>query len=105
MQVRRVRLQIETARHKIQGNLQLPTEGYRSRTTDFLNSHESGFIALTDVELQPLDGGELESHPYAAVGARHIITLMEIQDLGTAEEEPLPAAPRAVAVSEPPPVA
>jgi hypothetical protein len=104
MQVRKVRLQIETARHKIQGNLQLPTEGYRSRTTDFLNSHESGFIALTDVELQPLDGGEPEQHGYAAVGARHIITLMEIQELGTGEEEAPPTAPLAEQSVPPPSV-
>ena len=103
MQVRRVRLQIDTIRQRIVGTLQLPTEGYRSRVTDFLNAHETGFIALTDVELQPYEGGESSSHAYAAVGARHIVTLTELEDLGTAEEEPLPQAPRAVAVSEPPP--
>ena len=103
MQVRRVRLQIETVRQRIVGTLQLPTEGYRSRTTDFLNAHETGFIALTDVELHPHDGGEPSSHAYAAVGSRHIVTLSEIEDLGTAEEEPPPPAPRAIASSEPPP--
>jgi hypothetical protein len=103
MQVRRVRLQIETVRQRIVGNLQLPTEGYRSRVTDFLNAHESGFIALTDVELRPYDGGEASSHAFAAVGARHIVTLTEVEDLGTAEEESLPPAPRTVAISEPPP--
>ena len=102
MQVRRVRLQIETVRSRIVGTLQLPTEGYRSRTTDFLNAHETGFIALTDVELQPYDGGEASQHAYAAVGSRHIVTLTELEDLGTAEEEPLPPTPRAVAASEPP---
>ena len=101
MQVRRVRLQIQTIRQRIVGTLQLPTEGYRSRVTDFLNAHETGFIALTDVELNPHDGGEGSTHAYAAVGARHIVTLTEIEDLGMAEEEPLPPAPR-VASSEPP---
>ena len=103
MQVRRVRLQIETVRQRIVGTLQLPTEGYRSRTTDFLNAHETGFIALTDVELHPHDGGEAARHDYAAVGSRHIVTLAELEDLGTGEEEPLPPAPRAIAASEPPP--
>lgn len=103
MQVRRVRLQIETVRARIVGTLQLPTEGYRSRTTDFLNAHETGFIALTDVELHPVDGGAPSSHPYAAVGSRHIVTLTELEDLGIAEEEPLPDAPHTVAASEPPP--
>ena len=104
MQVRRVRLQIETIRQRVVGTLQLPTEGYRSRTTDFLNAHETGFIALTDVELHPYDGGAPSSHPYAAIGSRHIVTLTELEDLGTAEEEPLPTPPRTLAsTSEPPP--
>ncbi len=103
MQVRRVRLQIETIRQRIVGTLQLPTEGYRSRTTDFLNAHETGFIALTEVELHPYDGGESSSHRYAAIGSRHIVTLAEIEDLGTAEEEPVPPVGRQVASSEPPP--
>jgi hypothetical protein len=105
MQVRRVRLQIESVRSRIVGTLQLPTEGYRSRTTDFLNAHETGFIALTDVELHPYDGGEPSTHAYAAIGSRHIVTLTEIEDLGIAEEEPLPPAPRATlgSTSAPPP--
>ena len=104
MQVRRVRLQIETIRQRVVGTLQLPTEGYRSRTTDFLNAHETGFIALTDVELLPYDGGEPASHAYAAIGSRHIVTLTELEDLGIAEEEPLPSAPRTLSsTSEPPP--
>ena len=104
MQVRRVRLQIDTIRQRIVGTLQLPTEGYRSRTTDFLNAHETGFIALTDVELHPHDGSQRSSHPYAAIGSRHILTLTELEDLGTAEEEPVTPAPRATAPSsEPPP--
>ena len=101
--MRRVKVQIETPRQRIVGVLQLPTEGYRSRTTDFLNAHETGFIALTDVELHPYDGGQASSHAYAAVGSRHIVTITELEDLGTAEEEPPPAAPRSVASSEPPP--
>lgn len=104
MQVRRVRLQIETTRQRILGTLQLPTEGYRSRTTDFLNAHEAGFIALTDVELHPYDGSEQTNHPYAAVGARHIITLTEMHELGNAEEEAPPPPPLAEQSVPPPSV-
>ncbi len=102
MQVRRVRLQIETISSRVIGTLQLPTEGYRSRTTDFLNAHETGFIALTDVEVHPLGGGQPSSHPYAAIGSRHIVTLTEIEDLGIAEEEPLPPVPQTSAPPPPP---
>lgn len=103
MQVRRVRLQIETVRQRIVGTLQLPTEGYRSRTTDFLNAHESGFIALTDVELEPYDGSAPSSHAFAAVGSRHIVTLAELDDLGTAEEEAVALEPGALGLGSAPP--
>ncbi len=93
MQVRRVRLQIETVRQRIVGTLQLPTEGYRSRTTDFLNAHETGFIALTDATLRGLDGGEPETHEFVAVSARHIVLVVELESLGTLEREPAPRLP------------
>jgi hypothetical protein len=87
MQVRRLRVQIETERLQIKGTLQLPTEGYRSRTTDFLNANETGFIALTDAELTSVTGGEPESRAYVAVGCRHIAALHELEDLGVAEDD------------------
>ena len=89
MQVRRIRVQIETEGLRISGTLQLPTEGYRSRTTDFLNSIETGFIALTDAEVSSTTGGDgqPEAREYVAVGCRHIVALHELEDLGVAEED------------------
>ena len=87
MQVRRLRVQIETDRLRVIGNIQMPTEGYRSRSTDFLSAHETGFIALTAAEVTRFDGGEPETHPFVAVGARHIHTLVEVEDLGVSEED------------------
>ena len=102
MQIRRVRVQIETARQRVVGIVQLPTEGYRSRTTDFLNAHDTGFIALTDAEVTAFDGGAPERHEFVAVGARHITVLMELEDLGVVEDLPtVPLGPPAV--STPPP--
>ena len=72
MHFRRERVRIETERHEIEGTLQLPNEGYRSRTTDFLNAHERDFLAVTDAELTWLDGGrEPERHEYLAIAVRH----------------------------------
>ena len=102
MSVRRIRVQIETARLRIVGTLQLPTEGYRSRTTDFLNGHETGFIALTDAEVAPAGGGPSERRDFVAVGCRHIAVLAELEDLGVIDED----APRVESLasdSEPPP--
>src|SRR3954447_1769426 len=103
MQVRRVRVQIETERLRITGVLQLPTEGYRSRTTDFLNGHDTGFIALTDAEVLPIDGSPGESRDYVAVGCRHIVALAELEDLGVVEEQETAPLPGITAPSLPPP--
>jgi hypothetical protein len=87
------------------GTLQLPNEGYRSRTTDFLNAHESEFLALTDVEMTWLDGSRApERHEYLAVAARHVVVVIELEDLGAFDEtgQP-PAAPPLAVVSTPPP--
>ncbi len=85
MQARRVRVQIDTVRLRVTGTLQLPTDGYRSRSTDFLNGHESGFIALVDAELAPVDGSPGETHAFLAVGTRHILAMAELEDLGVDE--------------------
>lgn len=58
MDQRDERICVETQRYRITGNLKLPRDGYRSRMTDFLNANERTFIALTDVEIAPIDGSE-----------------------------------------------
>lgn len=114
MQVRRVRVQIETTRLRIVGTIRLPMEGYRSRTTDFLNAHDVGFIPVTDAELL-VDGAAPLRHEYLAVGCRHIVAAAELEDLGIVDDlddldgeaeagpEPVPPAPRLSSVSVPPP--
>jgi hypothetical protein len=86
MQIRRTRVQIHTEQLQITGTLQLPGEGYRSRVTDFLNTHDSGFIALIDAEVAPADGSPTQMHPFLAVGARHIVAMTETEDLGFIED-------------------
>ena len=100
MHYRRERVRIETERHEIEGTVQLPSEGYRSRTTDFLNSHENEFLAITDVDLRWLDGSRApERHEYLAVAVPHIVLVVELESLGPVQETP-PLAPVA---SAPPP--
>ena len=70
MHFRRERVRIETQRHEIEGTLQLPNEGYRSRTTDFLNAHERDFLALTDVEVRWLDSAPRARAPRVPRGRR-----------------------------------
>jgi uncharacterized protein DUF6812 len=106
MHFRRERVRIETERHEIEATLQLPNEGFRSRTTDFLNAHERDFLALTDVELRWLDGSRPpESHEFVALAIRHIVLVLELETLGVYDEtgaEPEPS--RLSAVSTPPPI-
>jgi len=105
MHFRRERVRIETQRHEIEGTLQLPNEGYRSRTTDFLNAHERDFLALTDVVVRSLDGDrEPERHEYLALAVRQIVLVVELESLGVFDEAGTAPAPVVAAVSTPPPI-
>ena len=72
------RIVVETDRYRITGMLRLPRDGYRSRLTDYLNSSERAFLALTDVELTPFDGGEAERRPFLAVSVSHVVLAMPL---------------------------
>jgi hypothetical protein len=103
MHFRRERVRIETQRHEIEATLQLPHEGYRSRTTDFLNAHEREFLPLTDVHLRWLYGLRTpERHEFLALAVRHVVLVVELETLGVYDEtgaEPRPLS----TVSTPPP--
>ena len=100
MPFRRARVRIETGRHEIEGSLQLPYEGFRSRMTDFLNSQGDDFLPLTDAEVTWLDGSRPpENHDYLALAARHVVLVVEIgsgEIVGETE-------PMVMAASAPPP--
>ena len=101
MHFRRERVRIETQRHEIEGTLQLPNEGFRSRTTDFLNAHEREFLALTEAEIRWLDESRpAERHEFLAVAVRQIVVVLELETLGVVDED----EPRPIAVSTPPPL-
>jgi len=66
---------LETERHRIEGTLTLPADGYRSRVSDLLNATDRGdFISLTDAVVTPLEGDwSPATHEYLAVSRRHIV--------------------------------
>jgi hypothetical protein len=76
------RIVVETDRYRISGMLRLPRDGYRSRLTDYLNSSERAFLALTEVELVPFDGGEPQRRAFLAVALSHIVLAMPDGDAG-----------------------
>ena len=104
MHVRRERVRIETDRHEIEATLQLPNEGFRSRTTDFLNAHEREFLALTEVELRRLDGSRApERHDFLALAVRHVVLVVELETLGVFDEAGGTPSPIPLTASTPPP--
>ncbi len=72
-QQRQERIELETSRHRMTGYVTLARNGFRSRVSDLLNASEREFIALTDVELHPLDGGAPVTREFVAVSRQHIV--------------------------------
>jgi hypothetical protein len=104
MHFRRLRVRVETERHVIEGTLQLPSEGYRSRLTDFLNSHDSDFLPITDALVTWPDAQRpAETHEYIAVSVRHIVLGVELESLGTFDEAGEPPSDPLFVISTPPP--
>jgi Family of unknown function (DUF6812) len=62
----------ETDEHRVVGDVALPSEGYQSRFSDLLNRGDFGFLHLVNVEISPLEGVEVERHPFVALGKVHI---------------------------------
>jgi hypothetical protein len=85
MQSRHERVRIETTRHEIEGTLQLPHEGFRSRLTDYLNTQSDAFLPLTDVDVTYLDGSrEPEHHDYLALATRQVVLVIELAPTASA---------------------
>ena len=70
---RKERIELETSRHRITGSVTLSQNGFRSRVSDLLNASERDFIALTDVTMVPLDGGETVERDFVAISRHHIV--------------------------------
>jgi hypothetical protein len=74
---REQRIVVETDRYRITGVLRLPSDGYRSRLTDYLNASERAFLALTEVDVTCLDGPpRVEHRDFLALSLRHIVLAM-----------------------------
>jgi hypothetical protein len=64
---------LETDRWRIEGNLTLPAEGYRSRLSDYVNQRDREFFSIQDATLTALDSPErVEQMPFVMVARRHI---------------------------------
>jgi hypothetical protein len=91
MQRREQRVVVQTERQRITGAVTMPTDGFRSRLSDFLNHVERDFVALTDAVVESLDGDVEPIHSeFVVVGRAHIVLAMP-EAAGAAETPPGPA--------------
>jgi hypothetical protein len=64
---------LETDRWRIEGNLTLPAEGYRSRLSDYVNQRDREFFSIQDATLTSLDRpDEVQQMQFLMVARRHI---------------------------------
>jgi hypothetical protein len=64
---------LETDRWRIEGNLTLPAEGYRSRLSDYVNQRDREFFSIQDATLTSLDNpANTEQMQFLMVARRHI---------------------------------
>jgi hypothetical protein len=66
------RVQMETDRQRIVGDVTLPPEGYQSRFSDSLNRVDVTFIPLVNAEVSSLMGGDVEHLPFMVVSKAHV---------------------------------
>lgn len=81
---RRERIEIETTRYRITGSITLAQNGFRSRVSDMLNASEREFLALTDVVMEPLDGGPASHRDFVAVSRQHVVFVAPLPDAAAA---------------------
>jgi len=75
------RVQFETDRHRIVGNVTLPPEGYQSRFSDSLNRGDVRFIPVVDAEISPIDGGEAVRRDFVVVGKAHVRIAFPLEEV------------------------
>jgi hypothetical protein len=66
------RVQFETDRQRIVGDVTLPPEGYQSRFSDSLNRVDVMFIPVVNAEISSIMGGDVEKRPFIVVCKSHV---------------------------------
>jgi uncharacterized protein DUF6812 len=68
---------VETDRHRIEGSLTLPREGFRSRLSDYVNQRDRDFFSLSDARISSLEEpDEVRAVPFVMVARHHIRILV-----------------------------
>jgi len=66
------RVQFETDRQRVVGDVMLPLAGYQSRFSDALNRPDVSFIPLVNVEIVPLAEGAVERLSFVVLSKAHV---------------------------------
>jgi hypothetical protein len=73
MDLRRAHVVVETDRYRVEGDMTLPKEGYRSRLSDHVNRRDQEFFTIQDAKLTALDGsGRDWTAPVIMLARQHI---------------------------------
>ena len=73
LDLRLEQITLETDRWRIEGQLTLPAEGYRSRLSDYVNQRDREFFSIQDATLTALDSPDVvEERAFVMVARRHI---------------------------------
>ena len=81
---RREGVVLETGRYRIEGEVMLPPEGYKSRLSDHLNEPQREFLIVLDATLTPFD------QPDGSFRSRVVMVQRRRIDLILPSEEILP---------------
>ncbi len=72
---------VETDRYRVEGQLTLPKEGYRSRLSDHINRRDHEFFTIVNARLTALDGSGREwTSPVLMLARRHIRLIVPESD-------------------------
>jgi hypothetical protein len=76
---------LETDRWRIEGQLTLPREGYRSRLSDYVNQRDREFFTLSDATVTALDSpDDNRKSSFLMVGRSHVRLIASATDSGGA---------------------
>jgi uncharacterized protein DUF6812 len=74
--MRRERVVVETDRYRVEGDITLPQEGFRSRLSDHVNRRDQEFFTMQDARLTALDGSGRDWQASVLMLARRHIRLI-----------------------------
>jgi hypothetical protein len=73
LDLREEQVVLETDRYRITGALTLPSEGFRSRLSDYVNQRDREFLVLNDATVVQLEGSSApRKEAFVMIGRRHV---------------------------------